>query len=270
MEKGVPIRSLVRGLSVLQAVNRGGSLSMMDIARASRVPYPTACRIVQTLQVEGLIEQEPLRKRYRPTALVQTLSHGYHDHTRLVQYARPHLIELTRKVVWPIALATHVGPSMVIRDSTHALTTLTFNNYFPGYSIPILECASGLAYLAHMEEEERVALLDSLKRLPERVPTHILQQIEHETLLNDICSQGYASRGNNHFTRNPGKTSSIAVPIFERGHVVGALTLSFFSSAIRMADALCQFVEPLKESAKDISADLDHSPAAADHGEWRG
>ena len=263
MEKGVPIRSLVRGIAVLQAVNRGGSLSMMDIARASCVPYPTACRIVQTLQVEGLIEQEPTRKRYRPTALVQTLAHGYHDHTRLVQFARPHLVELTRQVIWPIALATHVGPSMVIRDSTHSLTTLTFNNYLPGYSIPMLECASGLVYLAHMPDDERIALLDSLKLLPDRVPVHILHQIEHDNLVTTVREQGYASRGNNHFTRNPGKTSSIGVPIFEKGLVVGALTLSFFSSAIRMVDAIEKFVGPLKDAARDISADLQGSPAIA-------
>lgn len=263
MEKGVPIRSLVRGIAVLQAVNRGGSLSMMDIARASGVAYPTACRIVQTLQVEGLIEQEPTRKRYRPTALVQTLSHGYHDHTRLVQFARPHLVELTRLVVWPISLATHVGPSMVIRDSTHALTTLTFNNYLPGYSIPILECASGLVYLAHMDAAERTALLDSLKRLPERIPVHILHQIEHDDLLATVREQGFASRGNNHFTRNPGKTSSISVPIYEQGHVVGALTLGFFSTAVRMTDAIDQFVAPLKHAASGICVDLDNSPVIA-------
>jgi IclR family mhp operon transcriptional activator len=234
MEKGVPIRSLQRGLAVLQAVNRGGSLTMMEIARASVVPYPTACRIVQTLQVEGLIEQEPTRKRYRPTGLVQTLSHGYQDHTRLVQIARPHIVELTRRVIWPISLSTHVGASMVIRDSTHSLTSLTFNHYFPGYSIPILECASGLVYLAYMDEQERSGILASLKRLPERVSIHILQQIEHGSLISDVIDQGYASRWNNSFTRNPGKTSSIAVPIMDNGHVCGALTLGFFSTAMRM------------------------------------
>ena len=55
MEKGVPIRAITRGLSVLQAINRGGSITMMEIARSSQVPYPTACRIVQTLLHEGMI-----------------------------------------------------------------------------------------------------------------------------------------------------------------------------------------------------------------------
>lgn len=264
MEKGVPIRSLARGISVLQAVNRGGSLSMMEIARASNVPYPTACRIVQTLLFEGLIEQEPVRKRYRPTGLVQTLAHGFQGHAAVVQTARPHIVELTRRVMWPISLSTHVGSNMVIRDSTHSLTTLTFNDYYPGYSIPILECASGLVYLAHMPEEEREGVLASLKRLPDRVPVHTLRLIEEETLLEDVRRQGYATRGNNHFTRNPGKTSSIAVPIFEHGRVAATLTLAFFSSAVRMDDAIKQFVEPLRETGLAITAELAPQIAAAE------
>lgn len=264
MEKGVPIRSLARGIAVLQAVNRGGSLSMMEIARASNVPYPTACRMVQTLLFEGLIEQEPSRKRYRPTALVQTLAHGFQGHAGIVEASRPHLVELTRRLMWPISLSTHVGSNMVIRDSTHSLTTLTFSEYFPGYSIPILECASGLVYLAHMHADERAGILKSLKRLPESIPPHVMRMIEEDRLLEDIRRKGYASRGNNHFTRNPGKTSSIAVPIFEQGNVAGALTLAFFSAAIRMDQAETQFVRPLTDAAIAIAAELSNEAIAAE------
>jgi IclR family mhp operon transcriptional activator len=76
MEKGVPIRAITRGLAVLQAVNQHGSLTMMEIAQTSKVPYPTACRIVQTLLHEGMIEREPGRKTYRATSLVLTLASG--------------------------------------------------------------------------------------------------------------------------------------------------------------------------------------------------
>lgn len=256
MEKGVPIRSLSRGISVLQAVNRGGSLSMMEIARTSEVPYPTACRIVQTLLLEGLIEREPARKRYRPTALVQTLAHGFQGHGRLVQAARPHIVDLTRKIGWPISLATRVGHSMIIRDSTHALTALTFNDYFPGYALPILESASGIAYLAHISSEERADLIAALKLLPTKFSLHIINLIESDTLIEEVRGQGYATRGHNQFTRNPGKTSSIAVPVFEGDHVAGTLTLAFFSSAVRMGEAVAQFVGPLQNAAASIASEL--------------
>ena len=259
MEKGVPIRSLSRGIAILQAINRGSSLSMMEIARTSAVPYPTACRIVQTLLFEGLIEREPSRKRYRPTALIQTLAHGFQGHGPLVQAARAHIVDLTRQVGWPISLATHVGHSMVIRDSTHALTALTFNHYYPGYSIPVLECASGLVYLAHAPQEERSMILDTLKLLENKTTANVLKLIEEDKLLEEIYAQGYATRGNNRFTNNPGKTSSIAVPILDGGRVAGTLTLAFFSSATKMHDATRLFVSPLKDSATAISAELNRT-----------
>ena len=257
MEKGVPIRSLSRGLAVLQAVNRGSALSMMEIARSSEVPYPTACRIVQTLLHEGLVEREPSRKRYRPTALVQALAHGFQGDAKLVRVSRAHIVDLTRRVGWPISLSTYVGHTMVIRDSTHALTALTFNHYHPGFTLPILECAAGLTYLANVSEEGRRDLIRALKLLPRRANIHVLDLIENGSLVEDIRRDGYAARGFNQFTNNPGKTSSIAVSILDsEGKALGALTLAFFASATRMNDAIAKFVEPLTATAAAIRAEL--------------
>lgn len=260
MEKGVPIRSLSRGISVLQAINRGQALSMMEIARTSEVPYPTACRIVQTLLHEGLIEREPSRKRYRPTALTQTLAYGFQGDAHLVETARSHLVELTRKLGWPVSVSTHVGHSMIIRDSTHTLTALTFNNYFPGYALPVLECASGLVYISHMREDERASLLHTLKLMNSAKSQHIINLLEHEGLTDEIRGQGYAARGNNLFTNNPGKTSSIAVPILVNGQIVAALTLAFFSAATKLADAVTQFIPSLKQAAQAIEHDISRQP----------
>lgn len=257
MEKGVPIRSLSRGIAVLQAVNRGGTISMMEIARTSNVPYPTACRIVQTLMHEGLIEREPSRKHYRPTALVQTLAHGFQGHARLVQAARPHIVELTRKVGWPISLASHVGHSMIIRDSTHSLTTLTFSNYYPGYALPILECAAGIAYLSYLPEEERHDLIAALKQMPGETTNHVIDLFENSGLAQEVRAKGHATRAFNTFTRNPGKTSSLAVPVIDQGdHVIGTLTLAFFVNAIKMHDAVHQFLGPMQATAQAIASDM--------------
>lgn len=256
MNNGIPIRSLSRGLSVLQAINRGGSLTLMQIARASQVPYPTASRLVQSLIHEGLIEQEPNRKRYRPTALVQTLSNGFQGDGILVQAARPHIIELTRSVGWPITLSTRVGHSMVIRDSTHSITTATFNAYYPGYSMPILEAAAGHVTLAYMSDEDREQLLQSMKLLPRIDAPEVLAMFQNEGLAERIRAAGYAVRLFNQFTANPGKTSSIAVPILRDGEVAGALTLAIFARAAKMDEAAGGFLGPLLETAAAIARSL--------------
>ncbi|MEQ8514241.1 MAG: helix-turn-helix domain-containing protein, partial [Chromatocurvus sp.] len=132
MEKGVPIRAVSRALVVLQAINNAGSLSMMGAARAAGIPYPTACRVIQTLIPEGFVESVPNTKHYRPTALVHTLSNGYQFDNSLVIAARPVIEELTRRVLWPISIATRVGMKMMVRDSTYGMTSLAFTNFYPG------------------------------------------------------------------------------------------------------------------------------------------
>jgi len=252
----IPIRAISRGIAVLQALNRGRSLSMMEIANASAVPYPTACRIVQTLILENLVEREPSRRRYRPTALVQTLAHGFQGQGPLIQAARPHIVELTHLSSWPVSLTTHVGASMILRDSTHALTSMTLNSYFPGYTLPILESAAGLVYLAYAPADEREGVLHSLEMLTLDEVPHGLRLIRESSATDIVREQGYATRGHNRFTENPGKTSSIAVPVMHGDKVAGAITLAFFSAAFGMDDALARFEKPLKRCAERISGDL--------------
>jgi IclR family mhp operon transcriptional activator len=256
MEKGVPIRSISRCISVRQAINRAGDLSLMEIAKTAKVPYPTACRIVQTLLHEKLIEREPTRKHYRPTALIQSLSNGFQVHSQLVAVARQHIVALTKKHGWPISIATRVGPSMVIRDSTHALTYLTFNNYPPGYMLPILESAAGKAYLAHTEIDERELIIRELQASGGTWDFLTMKMLESGDLLDDIRKVGYAVKGRNRFTETPGKTSSIARPIFGAQGVVGSIVLIFFSSTMKIDDALEKFNPDLKMTADRISEAL--------------
>lgn len=265
MENGIPIRSLSRGIAVLQAINRVGSATLTDITKACNLPFPTVSRLVQSLLYEGLIEREPNRRRYRPTAMVQTLAHGFQGDARLVKAARPHIVELTRMVGWPITLSTHVGHSMVIRDSTHALSALTFNEYFPGYASPLLDTAAGLSYITALDSGERATLIASMKVLENPDLDHAIALAEDRAFIAQLRSQGYATRSFNRFTRNPGKTSSLAAAIFEGDRPLGAVSLAFFASAMKMEDAVERFSQLVRTCAAAISAELTATAGAA---EW--
>lgn len=255
-ERGVPIRSVSRSIAVLQAINSRGSLSMMEISQLANLPYPTTYRLVQTLMYEGLVECEPARRHYRPTALVQTLAHGFQGDSRLVKAARAHIVDLTRHLNWPITLSTHVGHSMVIRDSTHAMSALTFNEYHPGYASPMLESAAGLAYLAALPKEQLESLIEGMKRLPNQRWMYVIDLIERGGLLEEIRERRFAARDYNQFTRNPGKTSSIAMVVMDGERPAGAISLAFFSSAMKMQEALAAFVGPMLQAADMIAAAL--------------
>ena len=261
MEKGVPIRSISRSIAALKAINRHGSLSMMEISKASEVPYPTACRIVQTLLYEGLIEQEPARKRYRPTAMVQTLAHGFQQDDRLVKAARPHIVDLTKRHGWPVSIATRVGRNMMLRDSTHANTSLTFEQYYPGFTLPILDSASGKLSMAFAPEEERLMILKWM-RVSQEIDLQYLATAQASLDVERIRRQGYAVQGRNHFNLTPGKTSSIAVPIFMNGVFEAAMTMVFFVTAMKLEVALETYLEELKAAAILISHDLSEGVGA--------
>ena len=256
VERDGNVRAISRGLAVLQAVNRGGSVTMMEICRSAQIPYPTACRIVQTLMDEGMIEREPARKRYRPTAMVRTLSFGFQDESDLVAVARPHIVALTNKLAWPVSVTTRVGPVMMVRDSTHKLTSLTLHNYVPGFTLPIIECSTGKAYLAFCEEEERRGVLQGLRQLDGPAERMAVLLTSNERMLADIRARGFATQARNAYTATPGKTSSVAVPLFQNDRVVGALALIFFASAVSMAEAEGRFVMALQDTARVISGEL--------------
>lgn len=257
MERSVPIRSVSRSIAVLQAINRGEWLTVMEISKAVDLPYPTTFRIIQTLMHEGLVACEASCKRYRVTALVQSLALGYADRGNLIELARPRMVALTQQHAWPVSLTTHVGRSMIVRDSTHTLSSLTFCNYSPGYSLPLLECASGHAFLANVGTEERLSLLAGLEAYERRTP--LLDMFKSERLVQNIRENGYATWERNPHSQFPGKTSSIAVPLFEHGAVAATLTLVFFASAMPMAEAVKRYAGDLKQTAAQITAALGGS-----------
>jgi len=254
--KEQPIRSVTRALHVLQAINRHGALTMTQISKAVKLPYPTTCRVVYTLLSEGVIERETSRKYYRPTALAQSLSCGYQPRVRLVAIARPHIEKLTKKTGWPVSLASRVGPVMVIQDSTHSLTTMTFSDYHPGYSLPILSSASGMAYLAYTDIDERRDIIEQIKR--SSIDDEDISRIGNtqENYFDMIKEDGYASFIRNPHTKDPGKTSSIAVPLYHNDNIVGSMTLVFFSTSLRVKEAFEKYKDDIHETQANINKDL--------------
>ncbi|MEO9467331.1 IclR family transcriptional regulator C-terminal domain-containing protein [Parasphingorhabdus sp.] len=258
MERGVPVRAISRGIAVLSAVSRDGPITMMNISKSADVPYPTACRIVQTLLHEGLIEREPARKKYRVTSLVQTLATGFQAEDQLVSVARPHLEELCRKVSWPVSLATRVGTRMMVRDSTHKMTSLTFSNYYPGYTLPIAECATGKAYLAHCSDEERQTIIEAWEATDNETSKMGLLMVSDDVVLDKIRSDGFAMQARNFYNEEPGKTSSLAVPVNDaKNELMGSLALIYFASALKPDQAVAEFLPVMQQSARAITASLN-------------
>jgi len=255
MERENSIRSISRSISVLRTINHHGSLPMMAIAREEGLPYPTAFRIVQTLVNEGLIVQEPQRKHYRATALVQSLASGYKAEGNLLDAVGLPIRTLTQQVGWPAFVTTRVGPQMVVCDATHAHTTLTFALCHPGFAVPLLYSATGQACLANADPEEaddliRWALIGSGGGQYGDEAADLARTIQQ------IRALGYAAKAC--MNNSPNRSASIAVPILKDGQVEAVLTLVYFHSALRQSDAIDRYLGSIKATAEQISGRLVH------------
>lgn len=232
-------------------------MTIAEISRSVQIPYPTATRFVLTLIEIGVIEKTKKRKRYRATALCNSLSCGYKASDRLVEAARPHISELTRITGWPSAVHMCVGNSMVMLHSTHSETTQTFSDYVPGYTLPITECSAGLAYLAYLDPEHRNDILGHLSDYSFKESDSLYSTNWPESYYRNIADAGYATFLKMMHSKDPGKSSSIGVPIKSKdGSAVGSLTLVFFASALHVTHAVNRYLDDIRQVQLAIEEEI--------------
>src|SRR5512145_1262981 len=159
-----PIRALIRGLDALTLLNLRNGATVSEVAGEIRLPRTTTYRILETLCHAGYVFRDPSDDRYRLTIMVRGLSDGFDDEAWVTQIAKPYIYELCRDIVWPVAIATLSGTSMMVRETTDHRSPLAVERYSAGFRVPLMTTASGRAYLAHCPMQQRESLLDILSR----------------------------------------------------------------------------------------------------------
>jgi IclR family mhp operon transcriptional activator len=259
-----PIRALLRGLEVLHVLNLHNGATVSEVAAAIDLPRTTTYRILESLCIAGYAYRAASDERYRLTIMVRGLSDGFDDEAWVTQIARPHIYELCAELVWPIAIATLSGTTMMVRQTTDHRSPLAIEKRGPGFRVAILGSASGQAYLAFCPKEQREAILDALAKSKrgEDQPARNRKKIYES--LQEIHKRGYA------LWRRPRRISdeiSLSVPILSGERILAALTIRFSSTAIPEADALRRFLPRLRAVAtqvgQEFTAQSEQDAAAA-------
>jgi IclR family mhp operon transcriptional activator len=244
-----PIRALLRGLEVLHVLNQHNGATVSEVASAIDLPRTTTYRILETLCHAGYGYRAASDERYRLTILVRGLSDGFDDEAWVTQIARPYMYELCAEFVWPIAIATLSGSSMLVRQTTDHRSPLAVEKRGPGFRVAILGSASGVTYLTWCPKEQREALLDLLakSRRPEDQPAANRKKV-YELLL-ETRKRGYATWRRQ---RRVSDEISLSVPILAGERLLAALTIRFSSTAIPEAEAIQRFLPRLRAIAQQI------------------
>lgn len=248
-----PIRALLRGLDVLHVLNLHNGATVSEVAGAIDLPRTTTYRILESLCVAGYAYRAASDERYRLTIMVRGLSDGFDDEAWVTQIARPHIYDLCAELVWPIAVATLSGTTMLVRQTTDHRSPLAIEKRGPGFRVAILGSASGQVYLAFCSKEQREAILDALakSKRDEDQPARNRKKLYES--LQEIRKRGYA------LWRRPRRVSdeiSLSVPIMSGERLLAALTMRFSSTAIPEADALRKFLPRLRSVAEQIGQEF--------------
>src|ERR1700722_5786402 len=248
-----PIRALNRGLDVLTELNRLERAAINTLAAAVGLPRTTTYRILETLRLAGYVDRDAHDDCYRPTIMVRGLSDGFDDEAMVAHIAKPHLAALGAQIVWPVAVATPSGATMMIRETTDRHSPLALEQYNAGVRVPMLASAAGRPYLAYCSGQERDALLDLLSRstLPEDRLAR--SRLEVDRLLNETRSQGF---GMAHRARRVSEETSLAIPVRAKNRVLATVTVRYAATAVPLRTAVEQFLPKMREVAQQIESEF--------------
>lgn len=244
------IRSLSRGLDIVMLLNRRDSASAGELAHELDIPRATVYRILETLSERDLVRQHDSDQRYRITPGVRALSAGFTDDDHMAHISRRHLHRVTKKLNWPVALATISGIDVIVRENTDQISPLSLEKFSSGYRMKILHTASGICILANMKRGRREVILDTLQQTQRDPDSVAKERAGLERKMREVRRKGFAVH---HRSRLRADLTAMAVPIIpEEDQVRGAVAIRYARSAIKLQSAIDLFLPELTRAAADI------------------
>lgn len=249
------VRGLSRGLAVLNALNRlDGGANPSQLAELTGLHRTTVRRLLETLQGEGYVRRSDSDDSFRLALKVRELSEGFRDEQWISAIAAPLLADLLQKVVWPTDICTLDVDAMVVRETTHRFSRLSFHRSMVGRRLPLLETATGLAYLAYCSEAEREQVIQLLAQ--REAPEYRLARdpVALDNVLRKVRHRGYAE--NFMAWNREEKIASIAIPLLAGGRLLGCLNLVYVAKAMSIEQAAKRYLPALEEFASEVQKQL--------------
>ena len=252
----VKVRGLVLGLAMLRAINLqdGGRSTLAQLSQETGLHRTTVRRLLETLIAEGYVRRSESDDQYRLTLAVRSLSEGFRDEDWVASIAAPALSELLQAVVWPSDITTPHGVYMIIRETTHRFSPLSFHRAMVGQSIPMLLTAAGRAFFAYCPEVQREEVL----RLARNGEDEQARLAADDRLIANIVSRtrerGYATNDGEWTSQR--KVGAIGAPILLDGRPVAAVNIVYLNKLLTPKEAERRFWPALQRVSMGIEERL--------------
>ena len=255
------VRALERGLDVLIEIHRSRASSLSELHHGTGLPKATLLRMLLTLSKRGLVWQRLADGAYLPSRLHRGIGWDADSHSALAEVASPHLAELSRRVAWPSALAVPRLDHAEIIETNSSINRLESAMLGPiGVKLSYIHTATGRAYLAACDAEERTAIVNRL-RPQDASPASVaaLERIVFETQ-----ARGYSERDPPHPWPDRNRSEvvtdgrrSIAVAILAHGHAVASLNITWPGQRMQVKDVVTHNLPALQAAADAIGREME-------------
>ena len=209
---------------------------LSDLARAAEMDKVTTMRILNSLAGSGIVEQHPETKKYRLGTAVLRLARIREACFPVVAVLQPVLDALTEETGETTHACLFSGSSMTtIAIAEPNRSTRVFVD--PAQSLPVYATASGLAYLAHANEDTLEQILRRLdvRTVTSETPADIKAV---KSRLQEVRKKGFAVSSRTF----EDDVTGIAAPIFDWHGNVQA-TIAAACVAGRMTEATRRKIE---------------------------
>lgn len=251
------VQGLSRGLSLLHELSRSpqGWATIVELSARTGLHRTTVRRMLETLQTEGYVRRSRSDDSYRLSPKIRQLSDGFTDDEWISEVANPVLGELLQRLVWPSDLCTLDGDCMLVRETTHRFSPLSFHRAMIRQRMPLLLTASGRAYLAFCDPQQREQILGLLASGSDAQSALARNRVLVDPLLERIRAQGYATNDGEWSMQQ--QISAIAMPIRFQNQPLATLSVVFLRKAMGVQDAARRYLPELQAAIAKIEDRLN-------------
>jgi len=238
------INSIIKGARILRSLLNGIN-RVSELSKELQLSKSTTHRLLKSLEMAGMVMQDPLTRRYYLGPLILELAaQPTIAHQNLTICAFDEMKRLRDVSRETVLLHIRNGVERLCLDELQSPERIKYTGG-RGVSTPIYTGAAGKVLLSKLTDAELHVILDNLTFVP--LTPHTIT--DKETLLAEVekvREQGYAT---SYGERTPG-SAAISVPI---SNYICPIALSILGPVNRFLPKMMTFLDDLKLSVDRIS-----------------
>ena len=247
------IASVTKVFKIVELLVTKNEFELKELSQLLGIQKTTVHRMLLTLQDLGYVRQNPLNRKYQATIKFFELGQSVVRHTQLIDIARPHMVDLSRKVDENVNLGILDGIDAVCIDRVEGQNPLKVDQPI-GSRAPAYVSAFGKALLAFLPDEERTEILSGHRIVRFTDKSH-QTVIALERDLKKCKDRGYALDDEEAVTG----IRCVGAPIIDHtGEVIAGISIAL--PAFRMnRKKQIEYAQFVTQTASLISKDLGKS-----------